>query len=57
MTAVHGSCLRKPRARRPFPLTTDVRPAEDKKDTPNPALRVKEKLLAVLKIIVKYQDK
>ena len=30
-----------------------VRPAEDKKDTPNPALRVKEKLLAVLKIIVK----
>jgi len=24
-----------------------------KKDTPNPALRVKEKLLAVLKIIVK----
>jgi hypothetical protein len=31
--------------------------AEDKKDTPNPALRVKEKLLAVLKIIVKDQDK
>ena len=27
--------------------------AEDKKNTPNPALRVKEKLLAVLKIIVK----
>ena len=31
--------------------------AEEKKDTPNPALRVKDKLLAVLKIIVKYQDK
>ena len=32
-------------------------PLKTKKDTPNPALRVKEKLLAVLKIIVKYQDK
>ena len=33
MTAVHGSCLRKPRARRPFPLTTVVRPAEEKDKT------------------------
>ncbi len=29
--AVHGSCLRKPRARLSFPLTTSVRPTAGKK--------------------------
>ncbi len=50
----HGSCLRNTRARLSFPLTTSVRISRrQKKDIPNPALRVKVKLLAVLKIIVK----
>ena len=50
MTAVHGSCLRKPRARRPFPLTTDVRITEDKDKiySHNPALQAAEEGIVAL---------
>ncbi len=50
MTAVHGSCSRKTRARQPFPLTTDVRPAEDKDKiySHNPALQALEEVMTAL---------
>ena len=38
----------KPRARRPFPLTTGVRITEDKKYSHNPALQAAEEVIAAL---------
>jgi len=48
--AVHGSCLRNTRARLVFPVTTGVRPAEDKDKiySHNPALRAAEEVIAAL---------
>ena len=50
MTAVHGSCGARPAPSWPFPLTTGVRPAEDKdkKYSHNPALQVEEEVIAAL---------
>ena len=46
----HGSCLRNTRARLVFPLTTCVRPAEDKDKiySHNPALQAAEEVIAAL---------
>ena len=46
----HGSCLRNTRARLVFPLTTLVRPAEDKDKiySHNPALQAAEEALVAL---------
>jgi len=46
----HGSCLRNTRARLVFPLTTRVRPAEDKDKiySHNPALRAAEEAIVAL---------
>ena len=46
----HGSCLRNTRARLVFPLTTRVRPAEDKdkKYSHNPALQAAEEVMTAL---------
>jgi len=46
----HGSCLRNTRARLVFPVTTGVRPAEDKDKiySHNPALRAAEEVIAAL---------
>ena len=46
----HGSCLRNTRARLVFPLTTRVRPAEDKDKiySHNPALQAAEEVMTAL---------
>jgi len=46
----HGSCLRNTRARLVFPVTTLVRPAEDKDKiySHNPALQAAEEAIAAL---------
>ncbi len=50
MAAVHGSCGASPAPSWPFPLTTGVRPAEDKDKiySHNPALQAAEEAIVAL---------